>query len=122
VAFWCAGAKPAEIDPGLFAMQWTLSGGRARWADLQRLTGGTCSTGAASTVTAPELTVCPEADEGLAMLELARPGGQRPGWDALVVGWRRPPKTLRLLALPGACLVNGTRLPDPPAGAARGCG
>ena len=96
------GPEPAEIDPGLFAMQVdTQRRFELRWAELQRYLADLFARGGVDPLQAEELTVLPGADEVLALLEL-RDQAASGRWDALVVDCAPTAETLRLLALPEA--------------------
>jgi arsenite-transporting ATPase len=96
------GPEPAEIDPGLFAMQVdTQRRFELRWAELRRYLADLFAKGGVDPLQAEELTVLPGADEVLALLEL-RDQAASGRWDALVVDCAPTAETLRLLALPEA--------------------
>jgi arsenite-transporting ATPase len=96
------GPEPAEIDPGLWAVQIdTQRRFEAAWRGVQRYLLELLSRGGVDAITAEELTVLPGVEEVLALLavrDLAASGQ----WDVVVVDCAPTAETLRLLALPEA--------------------
>ncbi|MBI3685813.1 MAG: ArsA family ATPase [Actinobacteria bacterium] len=96
------GPEPAEIDPGLYAMQVdTQRRLEQQWGQIQRYLAELFAKGRVDPPHAEELSVLPGAEEVLALLEL-RDQAASDRWDALIVDCAPTAETLRLLALPDA--------------------
>src|SRR5205085_11192202 len=95
-------ATPAEVQPGLVAMQVDAQRAFERsWRDVQDYLRSVLERAGVDALRAEELTVLPGAEEVLALLELRRQAASGL-YDLVVVDCAPTGETLRLLALPEA--------------------